>query len=121
MVKTNRFIPLQFFIGQDFFLFFLNNYRESANYESRLFRDRPMSATKTVNFWVEYVIRNGPNALKSPAIDLYWWEIALLDVYSFILLCFLLIIYLAILIAKYAFCIFFRTSGNLQAEKKKNQ
>ncbi|XP_033226876.1 UDP-glucuronosyltransferase 2B20-like [Belonocnema kinseyi] len=96
-------------------------YRESANYESRLFRDRPMSATKTVNFWVEYVIRNGPDALKSPAVDMYWWEIALLDVYSFILLSFFLIIYFAILITKYACCVFVRTSGNLEVEKQKDE
>lgn len=80
-----------------------------------------MSATETANFWVEYVIRNGPDVLKSPAIDMFWWQIALLDVYIFILLCFVLIIYLAIFIVKYAFSIFFRTLGNLQIKNKKKQ
>ncbi|XP_033219248.1 UDP-glucuronosyltransferase 2C1-like [Belonocnema kinseyi] len=96
-------------------------FRESAKYESRLFRDRPMTATETTNFWVEYVIRNGPEVFKSPAIDMYWWQIALLDVYIFILLCFVLIIYLTIFIVKYAFSLFFRTLGDRQLKNKKKQ
>ena len=82
-----------------------------------------MTATETVNFWVEYIVRNGPNALRSPALDLYWWQIALLDIYGFLLICFFIIIYLAILILKCVFFIIFkRTSGHShQNKKRKNQ
>ncbi|XP_043467677.1 UDP-glucosyltransferase 2-like [Leptopilina heterotoma] len=72
------------------------SYRESAKRESQLYRDRPLKIGETVNFWVEYVIRHGPNVLKSPAIDLYWWQNELLDVYGFLTLCFLIIVTLII-------------------------
>ncbi|XP_033212471.1 uncharacterized protein LOC117170059 [Belonocnema kinseyi] len=71
-----------------------SKYREAAKYHSRLFRDRPMSPMKTVIFWIEYVIRNGAGPLRSPALDLYWWQQELLDVYGFLLLCFILPLYL---------------------------
>lgn len=76
--------------------FFLIYCRESAKRESQLFRDRPLSIGETVNFWVEYVIRHGPNVLRSPAIDLHWYQNELLDVYGFLALCFLIIFILTI-------------------------
>ncbi|XP_051166286.1 UDP-glucosyltransferase 2-like [Leptopilina boulardi] len=81
----------------------LNNpiYRESAKYESRLFHDRPMNSTEAVNFWVEYVIRNGPDSLKSPAVNLYWWQHNLLDVYGFLILCCFLLMYFLFIFLKY--------------------
>lgn len=45
-----------------------------------------MSAMDTANFWIEYVVRHGPEILKSPALELAWWELELLDVYVFIIL-----------------------------------
>jgi glucuronosyltransferase len=44
-----------------------------------------MKSMDTAIFWIEYIIRNGPNVLKSPALKLYWWQLALLDVFGFIL------------------------------------
>ncbi|XP_023245856.1 UDP-glucuronosyltransferase 2B19-like [Copidosoma floridanum] len=61
-------------------------YRENAKYYSKLFKDRPMSAMDTAIFWIEYVIRNGPNTLKSPALKLSWWQLTLVDIFGFILL-----------------------------------
>lgn len=61
------------------------NFRNTAKLQSARFRDRPMSAMATATFWVEYTIRNGPAAVKSPAVDLTWWQIELLDVYGFLL------------------------------------
>ncbi|XP_033210444.1 2-hydroxyacylsphingosine 1-beta-galactosyltransferase-like isoform X2 [Belonocnema kinseyi] len=55
-------------------------YRKAAKYHSSIFRDRPMSPLKTAIFWIEYVIRNGPDSLKSPALNLFWWQQELLDV-----------------------------------------
>ncbi|XP_033229035.1 UDP-glucuronosyltransferase 2B15-like [Belonocnema kinseyi] len=75
-------------------------YRKSAERESQLFRDRPMSPTDTATFWVEYVMRNGGDSLRSPAVNLYWWEVALLDVYGFILFSCITLIYLIILTSK---------------------
>ncbi|XP_033228015.1 UDP-glucuronosyltransferase 2B31-like [Belonocnema kinseyi] len=75
-------------------------YREAVKHESKLFRDRPMKPVDTATFWVEYVMRNGGDSLRSPAVNLYWWEVALLDVYGFILLSCIALIYLAIFTTK---------------------
>jgi glucuronosyltransferase len=42
-----------------------------------------MSAMDTSVYWVEYVGKYG-NVLRSPALDLYWWQRNLLDVYAFV-------------------------------------
>ncbi|XP_051166045.1 UDP-glucosyltransferase 2-like isoform X2 [Leptopilina boulardi] len=93
-------------------------YRKSAKYESQLFRDRPMSAGDTVDFWVRYIIRNGENALKSPAVNLYWWQIELLDVYAFILISIIMTIYLVILIFKFIPRVLCKNSKKLTVHKK---
>ena len=41
----------------------------------------------TATYWVEFVIRNGPHAVKPPVLSMSWWKLALLDVYGFLLLC----------------------------------
>lgn len=53
---------------------------------SKLFQDRPMKPLDNAIYWIEYVIRNGPNILKSPALELAWWELLLLDVFGTLLL-----------------------------------
>ncbi|OXU19079.1 hypothetical protein TSAR_002795 [Trichomalopsis sarcophagae] len=50
------------------------------------YRDKPMSAMDTAIFWIEYVIRNGPDALKSPALNVSWWQLSLVDLNAFIFL-----------------------------------
>lgn len=61
--------------------------------------DRPMSPQETAVFWVEYIIRHR-NVLHSPAINLSWYQVQLLDVYGFIFLVFILVMYLLILIIR---------------------
>ncbi|XP_043467687.1 UDP-glycosyltransferase UGT5-like [Leptopilina heterotoma] len=78
-------------------------YEQAAKRASRLFRDRQMSATETAIFWIEYIIRNGADSLKSPAIDLYWHQLELLDVYGILILATLVIIYVSFLILKISF------------------
>jgi glucuronosyltransferase len=60
------------------------SYRENGRKLSKLFVDRPMSAMNTSIFWVEYIAKYG-NILQSPALELYWWQQRLLDVYAFII------------------------------------
>ncbi|XP_014479890.1 PREDICTED: UDP-glucuronosyltransferase 2B30-like [Dinoponera quadriceps] len=60
-------------------------YRENVQYFSKLFVDRPLSPLDTAIFWVEYIKKYG-NFLQSPAMQLYWWQRHLLDVYAFLLL-----------------------------------
>ena len=73
-------------------IFFRNNIQKL----SKLYYDRPLSPQDTAAFWVEYVIRNG-NILRSPAANLEWWQVELLDVYGFILLTTLLVLYIGLL------------------------
>ncbi|XP_063972365.1 UDP-glucosyltransferase 2-like [Diachasmimorpha longicaudata] len=67
-------------------------YRENIGRISDLFWDRPMSPLDTAIYWMEYAARRGP-VLKSPATQLSWWKLHLLDVYSFILICILTTVY----------------------------
>lgn len=48
-----------------------------------IFHDRPMSALDTAVYWVEYVIKHGgAQHLRSPAVELSWYQYRLLDVFS---------------------------------------
>lgn len=71
-------------------------YRAKAVYYSKLFRDEPMKPMDRAIFWIEYVIRNGGDVLKSPALQLSFVQLALLDVYLFLL--FIIILAFAIII-----------------------
>lgn len=69
-------------------------FRENIKKLSRLFRDRPLSAIDTAIYWIEYVIRNGNDPLRSPMMDMTWWQIALVDVYAAVLFGLFIFIYL---------------------------
>ncbi|XP_054259219.1 UDP-glycosyltransferase UGT5-like isoform X1 [Macrosteles quadrilineatus] len=56
-------------------------YRLQAQAVSAQFRDRPMSPLETAVYWTEYVIRHkGATHLRSPAVDMPWYQLWLLDV-----------------------------------------
>lgn len=63
---------------------FLFYRRKSAEKIGKAFRDVPMSPMDTAAFWIEYVVRHGKDALRSPIVDMPWWQVNLLDVYGFI-------------------------------------
>ncbi|XP_078046804.1 UDP-glucosyltransferase 2 [Augochlora pura] len=67
-------------------------YKESADRLSRLFRDRPMSAIDPATYWIEYVIRNGPDSLRSAAAGMPWWKLNLIDVFAVIISCLLAVV-----------------------------
>ncbi|KAJ8676458.1 hypothetical protein QAD02_012245 [Eretmocerus hayati] len=69
-------------------------YQTSVKRVSGLYRDRPIKPKNEAVYWIEYVIRHGKQALKSPAVDLKWWQIELFDVYAFIVSIFTLTIVL---------------------------
>ncbi|VVC33549.1 UDP-glucuronosyl/UDP-glucosyltransferase [Cinara cedri] len=57
------------------------SYRNNAKVASKRFKDRPVSPAESVVYWTEYVLRhNGAPHLKSPAINLIWYQYFLLDV-----------------------------------------
>lgn len=93
-------------------------YKKAAITASKLFRDRPMTPIDTSAYWIEYIIRNGPNSLRAPPMDMPWWQIELLDIGAFLLIfatisVYLLIVSLRFLLKKYH-------SNIVQPEKKLN-
>ncbi|XP_044019342.1 UDP-glycosyltransferase UGT5-like, partial [Aphidius gifuensis] len=60
-------------------------YRNNAKKLAIKFRDRPSSPLDTACYWIEYIGRHGKNALRSPTLDLAWWQVQLLDVYAAVL------------------------------------
>ena len=95
--------------------------RNNVQKLSKLYLDRPLSPMETAIFWTEYVARNG-NILKSPALDLEWWQVELLDVYSFIcFVVFVLFFIVYFVISKlFKYCLFIlKDRKNLMSKKKK--
>lgn len=88
---------------------------------SQIFRDRPLSALDTAIFWVEYVVRNGKNSLRSPALDLTWWQINLLDVYAVILLCLFGTVAAVAAVGKYLFKLLVQGLGSDEKLAKKQR
>ncbi|XP_051159342.1 UDP-glucosyltransferase 2-like [Leptopilina boulardi] len=95
-------------------------YREATRRESQLFRDRPMSATDTAVFWIEYVIRNGANSLRSPAMDMPWWKAELVDVYVFFFISIILISYSAYFVFRKILCLFCNIFNPSSKNHRKN-
>ena len=96
---------------------FVFNFREAAKYHSKLFRDRPMSPIKAATYWIEYVTRNGPQSLRSPALDLYWWQLENLDVYGLLLFCLAIVFYVISRIFNVIFKLFFRYNVKKQLKR----
>lgn len=74
-------------------------FSENIQKLSKLFLDRPLSALDTSSFWVEYIIKYG-NVLQSPALNLYWWQNCLLDIYAFILVIVITMLSIALFILR---------------------
>ncbi|EZA57756.1 hypothetical protein DMN91_002716 [Ooceraea biroi] len=71
------------------------SYRNNMQRLQKLFLDRPMSPLNTSIYWVEYVAKYG-NVLQSPALQLYWWQRNLLDVYAFIFVVIATVLYITL-------------------------
>ncbi|XP_047366103.1 uncharacterized protein LOC124955559 [Vespa velutina] len=96
-----------------------STYREAARKVAQKFMDRPLKAIDTANYWIEYIVKYGWDALRSPAMDLNWWENNLLDVYIFLLLIIIIIIYITIrLILMLLNMIISKTNNNFSLVKK---
>lgn len=59
-----------------------------------------MRPLDTAIFWIEYIHRHGKDALRSPILDMPWWQASLLDVYGFILILISFIVCVIILVFK---------------------
>ena len=74
--------------------------RKTVKKVSSEFRDRPLTPIQTASFWIEYIVRHGKNALRSPTVDMPWWQVSLLDIYALIASIVLLVLYVTIKILK---------------------
>lgn len=95
------------------------HFRDTAKKLSRKFMDRPLSAADTAIYWVEYIIRHGANALRSPAMDLTWWQVELLDVGAFILIAIIAALYVIMTVIQFMFNLTFSNSNSNDLRKKK--
>lgn len=91
-------------------------YRTTMKKVSEKFLDRPLTAAETAVYWVEYIIRHGPNALRSPAKDLAWWQLQMLDIYAFLLAIAFAAVYLLGILVQFMFYI---TSSTPRTSPKK--
>lgn len=73
----------------------------NAKIASERFKDRPMSYSDTVDYWVRYVIRHkGAPHLKSHGINLTWYQYFLLDVMAVFLIAVLLVVFTVYMLLK---------------------
>lgn len=78
------------------------SYTNKAKELSFRFKDRPMSALDTAIFWIEYVIRHkGAHYMKNPALDLSWFAYNMIDVYAFVFIACLIMVYLYVKVIKF--------------------
>lgn len=78
-----------------------------------------MSPSNETVYWIEYVIRNGGDVLRSPALEFTWWQLQLLDVYGFVLLVLVLVLMTFVMITRLVFKkIFVRLSGKVSKRNK---
>ncbi|KAJ8681391.1 hypothetical protein QAD02_017178 [Eretmocerus hayati] len=106
-------------------IIFHSVYKEKIRALSVLFKDRPRSPSEEAAYWIEYIARHGPHALRSPIVDLPWWQLEILDIYAVILLCFLLVLALSICLLRFFFIILIRmkraSPSKMRQLKKKSE
>lgn len=72
-----------------------STYTETVKKLSNIYRDRPLSATETANYWIEYVIRHqGATHMRSSAKELNFFQRSSLDVVAFLsLICLVVVLF----------------------------
>ena len=85
---------------------------------SAKFRARPMNPMETAIWWVEYVIRGGGDTLRSPTLDLAWWQAELLDVYLLLFLIVIFTIFLTTLLVYFSIKTLFAHTNQKMKYKK---
>ena len=58
----------------------------AINHLHELVMDQPMHPVDRAAWWMEYLIRhpNPDDAMRSPALELVWWQYLLIDVFIFL-------------------------------------
>jgi len=85
----------------DVLILYLFFSRENIRLLSQRFRDEQVNPIDNANYWIEYIVKYGKDALRSPAMDLTSWQLHLIDVAAFLLLCVTIIIIIGICLLRF--------------------
>ncbi|KAK4872336.1 hypothetical protein RN001_014365 [Aquatica leii] len=96
-------------------------YRDAITRSSNLAEDQPMTSLDRAVWWIEYVIRHkGAAHLKSPALDVPWYQYFLLDVIGVLLTAFSLMGFLLLYVVRKFVEMIKLTVGESKKSKQKN-
>ncbi|ODM98018.1 UDP-glucuronosyltransferase 1-7C [Orchesella cincta] len=83
-------------------LLYDQSYKKNVVEVSKRFMDRPQTPLETATWWVEYVIRHEDTSFMRPlAASLTWYQRRLLDVYAFLLVILISLLYLSVKFFKF--------------------
>ncbi|KAK5640039.1 hypothetical protein RI129_010850 [Pyrocoelia pectoralis] len=76
-------------------------YKNKVTELAKLAQDQPMSGLERAIWWTEYVIRHkGAKHLRSPLINMSWYQYLLLDVIALLLLCLMILCFVVYKVLK---------------------
>ena len=80
----------------------LNNpvYKTNAQKASAIMKDNVMLPVQRAAYWIEHMTRFGSDHLRSPGLDLHWYQYWMIDVLCLLLIVFIIFIYLFIKVTK---------------------
>ncbi len=87
-----------------------HSYYNNIKHRSQIFRDRPMSPTQTIVYWMEHVMTYGGQHLHSYALDMPWYEYLMVDILLCVMAAISVIIYLMLTVGR-LFLNYFITKG----------
>lgn len=99
-------------------LFSIRSYTEVARKTSLQFKDRLIHPTEEGVYWVEYLIRHGPNSLKTEVLNLAWYQYLLLDVICIAIVAILITIWIAYKLFKLLYTYSRKVYTSLNIHKK---
>ncbi|KAJ8918834.1 hypothetical protein NQ315_011120 [Exocentrus adspersus] len=93
-------------------------YSRNAKKFSAILKDQPIKPLDSAIFWTEYVIRHGgaPH-LRNAAVDLYWFQLYLVDVVLFIFFCLAVFYYCVKLLVRRIISIIRNSTGSSNKQK----
>uniref|UniRef100_V5H0N4 UDP-glucuronosyltransferase n=1 Tax=Anoplophora glabripennis TaxID=217634 RepID=V5H0N4_ANOGL len=70
-------------------------YQDNSRRNANIMRDRPVRPLNWAMYWIEYVLRhNGAIHLRNASLELYWFQLYLIDVIIFLMVSLILMYYL---------------------------
>lgn len=95
----------------------IHSYTDMARKASFEFRDRPIPPLDEGVYWIEYLLRHGPDSLKTAATNLTWYQYLLLDV---ILAIIISIVFTVFIVCKLFKLLFWRGKMSIDVKKKRS-